>query len=170
MDPFLGEIRLFSWDWAPEGWLPCDGREMAIQQNMALFSLLGVTYGGDGRTTFRLPNLVGRTPVCYDPAHTKPNDYSDGSQSKSLPPTIIPLHSHTTKVAVDNATLAVPTDGIPATSSKNIYYPADNQKQPVALRADAISIAGSNTPISNYQPSIGMVFYMAISGIYPQRD
>lgn len=170
MDPFLGEIRLFSWDWAPEGWLPCDGREMAIQQNTALFSLLGITYGGDGRTTFRLPNLGGRTPVCYDPTHTKQSDYSDGSPSKSLPSTVVPLHSHTTKVAVDNATLAVPTNCIPATSSKNIYYPADNQKQPVALNANAISIVGSNIPISNCQPSIGMAFYIAISGVYPQRD
>lgn len=170
MDPFLGEIRLFSWDWAPEGWLPCDGREMAIQKNTALFSLLGVTYGGDGRTTFRLPNLGGRTPVCYDPKHTKQNDYSDGSPSKSLPSSVIPLHSHETAVAVDNATSVVPANGIPAISSKNIYYPADNQMQPVALRSDAISIAGSNTPISNYQPSIGMVFYIATSGIYPPRD
>lgn len=170
MDPFLGEIRLFSWDWAPEGWLPCDGRQLQIQNNVALYSLLGTIYGGDGKTTFCLPNLIGRTPVGFDPVHTKSNDYSDGIQSKTLPSSVIPLHSHETAVAVDNATSVVPANGIPATSSKNIYYPADDQKQPIALRADAISTTGSNTPISNYQPSIGVVFYIAISGIYPPRD
>lgn len=170
MDPFLGEIRLFSWDWAPEGWLPCDGREMTIQQNMALFSLLGTIYGGNGTTTFCLPNLIGRTPICYDPAYTKPNDYKDGNQAKALPTSVIPLHSHVTKVAVDNATAAVPTNGIPATSTRNIYAPVDPSKQPVALRADAVLPAGSNAPIGNYQPSIGVVFYIATLGLYPQRD
>ncbi len=173
MDPFVGEIRLFSWDWAPRGWLPCDGRELNIQQNVALYSLLSTTYGGNGTTTFCLPDLRARTPIGFDPAHPLPPDSKrqGGSATKVLPPTVTLAHSHQARASTEVATAATPASGIPAISPKKVYHAAPvAPAKPVTLRSDTVGIVGSSQGMDNTQPSIGSAFFIATTGNYPPQD
>lgn len=173
MDPFVGEIRLFSWDWAPRGWLPCDGRELNIQQYMALYSLLTTTYGGNGTTTFCLPDLRARTPIGFDPTNPPPSDSKrqSGSITKTLPTTVILHHSHQANASSAAATLSTPAAGIPAISTKQVYHaaPVDPVK-PVTLRSETVGFAGSGQGMDNTQPSIGSAFFIATTGNYPPQD
>ena len=173
MDPFVGEIRLFSWNWAPRGWLPCDGRELNIQQNVALYSLLSTTYGGNGTTTFCLPDLRVRTPIGFDPAHppVPTSKRQDGSATKTLPVAVIPAHSHQARASTEAATATAPAGGIPAISPKKVYHAAPvAPAKPVALRSDTVGFAGSGQPMDNTQPSIGSAFFIAPTGNYPPQD
>jgi microcystin-dependent protein len=162
MDPFLGEIRLFSIGFTPRGWLACEGQLLPVQQNAALYSLLGVQYGGNGSTTFALPDLRGRVPVGSGSTYVA--GQAAGEENHTLLVTEMPGHNHEVKAssaAVDvtspkNATWGSFAEGY-AASANTVLSPA------------AIGLAGSSAPHNNMQPYLALNFCIATSGIYPSR-
>lgn len=176
-DAYVGEIRLFPFDWAPVGWLPCDGRTLPIQNNQALASLLGNQYGGDGRTNFNLPDLRGRVPVSQgiNPKASPPVNYAVGSygglESVALTAAQVPPHTHSV-----NAVNAAATTGALVTTSNvllaqpptphNLYAPSGTT---VALAADSVSQEGAGAAHNNMQPSLVLNFCICTSGLYPPR-
>jgi microcystin-dependent protein len=165
-EPFLGEIRLMSFGFAPKGWAACNGQLLAINQNQALFSILGTTYGGNGQTTFALPNLGGRVPV-----HTG-GGFSLGQQggeaSHTLTANETPTHSH-----LWNASSAPATSGSPASAVLAASVGAAAFAPPSALVAmdpAAVSPAGGSQPHDNTQPYLTVSFCIALQGIFPSRN
>lgn len=171
-EPFIGEIALFAGNFAPMGWAFCDGSLISIPQNAALYSLLGTTYGGDGRTTFALPDLRGRAPISFGQGpglSNYPLGQKGGSESTTLTLAQMPAHSHTLNASNLPADKAVPTDNVLAaepTGSSAVYHavPANT-----ALNAAAIGPAGSGAPIDNRQPYLVINYIIALQGIYPSR-
>jgi len=174
-DAYLGEIRLFTMDWVPRGWLPCDGRSLPILGNQALASLLGAQFGGDGKTTFNLPDLRGRVPVSQgvnpltSPAVAYVVGTYGGLESVALTSTQVPPHTH-----LVNAVSAVGTIGAvagahfaqaPATHA--IYAPPTSTL--VGLAADTVSQEGAGAGHNNMQPSLVLNFCICTSGLYPQH-
>ncbi|WP_421546573.1 phage tail protein [Pseudomonas sp. QD4] len=185
MDPFLGEIRLFPWGWAPNGWLACEGQILNFQTYVALASLLGNRYGGDGRTTFGLPDLRGRVAMgvnlvasTVDPiigVHALAS--IGGTETVALGSSALPVHSHTAYASDAPGTMG-PAGGIPAVSSnsagavfKPTYVTANTTTPPSALVALNSATVGftQGLPLENMQPSIVGFFCIATSGIYPPR-
>lgn len=176
-EPFLGEIRVFAFEKIPKGWVPCDGRVMQIMQNQALYSLIGSTFGGDGRTTFNLPDLRGRTPVCM--SLTAPAVYQQGatggSDAVALNGSQVPAHSHTMNVyKEDGSAIALTSNFLGKNKAPtgitpfNVYAPYDATKA-VALNAATIQPAGEGAVHENRQPSLALSYCMATVGNYPTR-
>lgn len=165
LDFFLGELLLAPFGVLPDGFLPCDGRQLSIDENLALFSLLGTTYGGNGQTTFALPDLRGRVPVGaggFNPVY--PLGEKSGTPTVTLLSSNAPAHTH--NVA---ATSAASIDTIPA---GNFYAasPAHYQSTPNTYMAAAVvSVAGGNQAHPNMMPSIALNWLIAVEGIYPSR-
>lgn len=169
-DPFVAEIRIFPFNFAPKGWAWCDGQLLPLSQNTALFSLLGTTYGGNGKSNFALPNLQGRAPM--HPGQGPGLSLHDlgetgGSETISLLESEIPVHSHPI-TAVDmvadspsanDASLASPPAGNP-------YRTADNL---VGLSDYALSPSGGDAPHNNMQPYLTFYFCIALQGVFPPR-
>lgn len=181
-DPFIGEIRAFAFTFAPYGWATCDGQILNIPQNTALFSILGTTYGGNGTTTFALPNLSGRAPMDFGAGpNLTPRNWGDkiGDAAVALTTGNFPPHSHgfnaVTNTAAGTATAAdsyvakAPASGKPAVTT-NSFLP-----QPSAgtqLAADAVQLSGTaagTVPHNNMQPYLPVLLCVALSGIYPPR-
>lgn len=165
MEPFIGTIILFAGNFAPRGWAFCAGQLLSIAQNSALFSILGTTYGGDGRTTFALPDLRGRVPVGIGQGPGLPAvDLGEqgGAATTTLLATNLPAHSHSFALA------HAPADGKEAgyLASGEIYASAKNSVAP----ADTIGVAGNNAPVNNMQPYTGLNYIIALEGIYPSRS
>lgn len=183
MDNFLGEIRLFSWPKIPHGWLPCDGRVLTIQTYPALYSLLGVQYGGDGKNTFGLPDLRGRVAIglnsqasAIPPRPVRTLGQKGGTETVMLPATALIEHNHA--VQVSNATMgnSGPAGCFPATNAnansmpaQPTYATADKSKL-VALHPDTISSTPPQTAVPNIQPSICLNYCIATLGAYPSRQ
>lgn len=172
-EPFLAEIRIFGFNFAPRGWAFCDGQILPINQNQALFSLLGTTYGGDGRTTFALPDLRGRLPVHQGsgPGLT-PRSIGQryGSESTTLGSSNMPPHTHQALVSTATGTQANPDDGFLAASpSVSVYRP---QGGPGAMDAWTVTVSGNATPApqTNIMPFLCVKFIIALFGIYPSRS
>ena len=184
MEPFIGQVIMFGGNFAPRGWAFCEGQLLSVSANTALFSILGTTYGGDGRTTFALPDLRGR--VALQPGtgpglspHTL--GAKQGAETHSLTVANLAPHSHAGSVHVSsaNATASVPAAGnsiaAPGTGSGRNFAPTEgfNAVAPdVALGAGTVSTVntGSGTPVSNMQPSLGLNFIIALVGTYPSRS
>lgn len=166
-EPYLGEIKLFSFPFAPRGYAFCNGQLMAINQNQALFSLLGVVYGGDGTTTFALPNMQGRTPMHVG---STPQGTMDGQGGVTLTVQTMPVHTHLVSGTSATATKRPPTGHIFAndTSSDTDFFTAPANLVP--LSSQSISPSGGTTPHENMQPYIVLNFCIAISGIFPSRN
>ena len=165
-EPFLGEIKMGGWNFAPRGWALCNGQLLSIAQNTALFSLLGTTYGGNGQTTFALPNLQGRVPMHWGngPGLTpRVIGEVDGSETVTLMSTQIPAHNHALQGA-DEATTKSPANAVPAFASTPTYNPAAN------LAMTPTGIAGGSQPHENMQPSLAVTFVIALEGIFPSRN
>lgn len=173
-DPFIASVNLVGFNFAPHGWAFCNGQIMSIQQNTALFSLLGNYYGGDGRTTFALPDFRGRIPVGLGQGPGLSN-YGYGQMGGDPTVTLIlnemPSHSHTV-VCNDTAgarTLKdTPVDNIPAkssTSGKNYASTPNAQMSP-----NMVSVSGGNIPHNNMQPYLVLNYIIAITGTYPPRQ
>ncbi|HWI64815.1 MAG TPA: tail fiber protein [Symbiobacteriaceae bacterium] len=172
MDPFIGEIRIFAGNFAPYGWALCNGQLLPIQQNTALFALLGVTYGGDGKTNFALPNLQGRAPMHEGQGPGLTNrtlGESDGSQYVTLIQTEMPNHTHTAQCLSGTGTQSsteaavwgnIGRSGAPAYA----VGPVDKQ-----MNVQALQPAGSSMPHNNMQPYLGLTFIISLQGIFPQR-
>ena len=173
-DPFVAEIRIFPFNFAPKGWAFCNGQILPISQNTALFSLLGTTYGGDGKSTFALPNMQGNAPM--NPGQGPGLSLHDlgetgGTQFVTLLESEIPLHPHTMSVSsqlgtenqvnVNNAgQLFAMGDGV------NMYAPANNLT-PMAFQA--LPVAGGDQPHNNMQPFLTLNFCIALQGVFPPR-
>jgi microcystin-dependent protein len=168
-DPFLGEIRQTSFAFAPKGWALCDGQLLPINQNQALFSLLGTTYGGDGVRTFALPDLRGRSPV--HSSASIPLGNRQGEESHTLLGSEIPPHTHSLQGSADLGNAASPVGNLPAgkgRGGKDIYAPGSSALQP--LSPQAVAPSGGNQPHPNMQPYLTINFIIAMNGIFPPRD
>ena len=171
MDPFLAEIRIFPFNFAPKGWAFCSGQLMPISQNTALFSLLGTTYGGDGKSTFALPDLQGNVPMHQGQGPgLSLHDLGElgGSDTVTLLQSEIPSHSHTLRADVlDIAdTNAVSRNASYALSSGGTLYQAATNG---SLADTALAPAGGGLPHNNLQPYLTLNFCIALQGVFPPR-
>jgi microcystin-dependent protein len=168
-DPFLGQIGLFSFDYAPRGWAFCAGATIAISQNPALFSLLGTTFGGDGVQTFLLPNLQNRTPVAVGRGQgLSPYDLGQvgGESAHTLTQSEMPPHTHGASPATDTTQLSpVGRYWAPNTGGNNTYSAAANG----IMSPNAVGLTGGQ-PHPNMQPYIALNFCIALQGVYPSRN
>jgi microcystin-dependent protein len=163
-EPFLGEIRLVSFNFAPKGWALCNGQLLSISQNQALFALLGTTYGGNGIQNFQLPNYQARMPVHVGPGYVQ--GQSSGEAAHTLIQTEIPLHTHSAVGVTTNASSASASGNAWASSAQNPYSAAPNsQMSPLALAK-----AGGSQPHDNMAPYLTLNFIIALSGIFPSRN
>ena len=164
-EPFLGEIKIISWNFPPKGWAFCNGSLLPINQNQALFSILGTTYGGDGRVTFGLPNLQGRTPMHVGDGITLGE--LGGEATHTLNISEIPAHTH---VPVGN-TVTPPASTSPANSlwAPNNANPFNTQSNS-AMSPACISSAGGNQPHENMSPYLVLNFIIALQGIFPSQN
>jgi microcystin-dependent protein len=170
-EPFLGEIRMFGFNFAPRGWAFCNGQILSIAQNTALFALLGTTYGGNGQTTFALPNLQSRVPIHFGQGPGL-SPYSlgqlSGQENVTLLPTQMPAHSHSLACHTDDAATGIPNGNFPAASAQNIYASAATPGQ--FMNAGMVTVAGNSQPHTNIQPYLAINFCIALQGIFPSRN
>lgn len=164
-EPFLGEIRLFSFARIPRGWMPCNGQLLAINTNQALYSLLGTLYGGNGTTTFALPDLRGRVPVHIGNG-IKLGQIA-GEEAHTLTINEMPAHTHQVSGSSQNATVKVASGNVWGVTT-NAFY-TTNQPN-VSMSPQALSTSGSSQAHPNMQPYNVINYCMAIVGIYPQRN
>jgi microcystin-dependent protein len=178
MDPFLAQIILFAGNFAPRGWAFCEGQLLPIAQNQALFSILGTTYGGDGRTTFGLPDLRGRAPIHPGTGPGLSNHtlgQKSGQETVTLTTNQLPSHSHTahmmassgqgtTNTADGNALNHIPKGGTPP-----YFYNSDNPT--IAMNANSVVVdnAGGGQAVNNMQPVLALNYIIAVQGTFPSR-
>lgn len=176
MDPFVGQLMCVGFNFAPKGYAFCDGKLQSIQQNAALFSLLGTTYGGDGRTTFALPDLRGRSPIGMGNGpglNPVVQGEASGSQQVTLQVGQMPAHNHIL-AASGTATSTAPSGLVPATTSDSAAgaeVSAYGAATPgVSLAGNACGLAGGNQPFSIMNPYLGLNWIIALQGIFPSRN
>ena len=174
-NPFVAEIRIFTAGFAPKGWAQCDGQLMPISQNTALFSLLGTTYGGNGTSNFALPNLQGCAPMQagQGPGLTlRDLGETAGEQTVTLLQTEMPAHSHPA-LGATGSTSASPVSNAWASGAKlgggNIYTPSVPANN-IQMNPFALSVAGGSLPHNNMQPFLGLMFIIALQGVFPARS
>ncbi|WPU97009.1 tail fiber protein [Mucilaginibacter sabulilitoris] len=178
METYLGTVLMFAGNFAPRGWALCNGQLLSIAQNSALFSLLGTTYGGDGITTFALPNLQGRAPIHWGQSPGLTNRVigeASGSENVTLINTQMPQHTHTVSASAATGTQASPEGNVLALSSDpdvggaplNFIAPASIN---TTMAPAMISTAGNSQPHNNMQPYLAITFIIALEGIYPSRN
>ncbi len=174
-DPFVAEIRLFGFAFAPTGWARCDGQIMPISQNTALFSLLGTNYGGDGKSTFGLPDLQGAAAV-GDNADFAPGGATVqlgqrvGSETVTLLTSEIPSHDHAVSASGSIAELQAPAaDRALARSAGGAAYQSNANASRVAMSPQSLAPAGGTWPHENRPPSLAVNFCIALQGVFPQR-
>jgi microcystin-dependent protein len=171
-DPFVAEIRIFPFNFAPKGWAWCNGQLLPISQNTALFSLLGTTYGGDGKSTFALPNLQGSAPM--HPGQGPGLSLHDlgesgGSETVTLLESEIPVHSHTIQASNQDATDQSPVDELYAGGTGGIAMYATPGAL-TQLSPNALAAAGGDQPHNNMQPYLTLYFNIALQGVFPPRS
>ena len=162
-EPFLSEIRLFSFGFAPKGWALCNGQLLPINQNQALFSLLGTTYGGDGRTTFGLPNLQGRVPMHMGNGHTLGE--RAGTDTVTVSMSQMPAHVHIASASTANGDVPTPTPNMLG-SFNNGYRALSN---PIAIQPSTVSTVGGSQAHENRQPFLAVTYAIALQGIFPSQ-
>lgn len=172
-DPFVAEIRIFPFNFAPKGWAWCDGQLMPLSQNTALFSLLGTTYGGDGKSNFALPDLQGRAPM--HPGQGPGLSLHDlgetgGSETVTLLESEIPSHTHAVRASSDPADLqgATPNRCL-ARSNPGFAYQSTTNSNLVPMSDQALAPGGGDQPHNNLQPYLTFYFCIALQGVYPPR-
>ena len=164
-EPFLSEIRIMSFNFAPKGWALCNGQLLPINQNQALFSLLGTTFGGDGRVNFALPDLRARTPIHVGSGHTLGE--RGGEQAHTLSIAEIPTHTHTVNATSVTATTNNPSNTLLTAQStaSNLYASAASGL--VAMSASMVGNTGGSQAHLNMQPFLTLNFCIALQGIFP---
>ncbi|AQZ93699.1 phage tail protein [Halopseudomonas phragmitis] len=173
MDPFVGEIRIFGFNFAPKGWALCNGQLMPISQNTALFSLLGTMYGGDGKSTFALPDLQGSAPLqCGQGPGLTHRDQGEvgGSQTVTLLESEIPSHSHAWQASIRPANNGTPSGDVFLASASQSQLIMNASGANVMMAPEAIGPSGGSLPHNNMQPYLGMIFCIALQGIFPPRS
>ena len=163
-EPFLAEVRMVGFNFAPRGWAFCDGQILPINQNQSLYSLLGTTYGGDGRTSFALPDLRGRTPIHVGNGHTL--GQKGGEQTHTLSAAEMPQHTHSLQVSVSPANTSTASGNILAQSGQ-VYHEATDL---VAMRAGTVANVGGSQAHDNMQPYLAVNFAIAMQGLFPSRN
>ena len=168
-EPFLAEVRMVGFNFAPRGWAFCDGQILPINQNQSLYSLLGTTYGGDGRTSFALPDLRGRTPIHVGvsnggDSHTL--GQKSGEETVTLSASQIPQHDHVAQASDDNADSGDPIGRVLARSTSPTYHPPANL---TALHPLSVSSSG-NLAHDNMMPYLAVNFCIALQGLFPSRN
>ncbi len=172
-DPFVAEIRIFPFNFAPKGWAWCNGQLLPLSQNTALFSLLGTTYGGNGKSNFALPDLQGRAPM--HPGQGPGLSLHDlgemaGSEMVTLLQSEIPAHSHTWRSSSGDGNEQTPQNQLLATGVGGIAaYAASNAGGQVQLAVQAMTLAGGSQPHNNMMPYLTSYFCIALQGVFPPR-
>lgn len=171
-DPFLGEVRMFAGNFAPVGWVFCNGQLLSIAENDALYTLLGTTFGGDGQNTFGVPDLRGRTPIHQGQGNgLTPRVMGQvfGTETVSLTAAQSPSHTHAVHASSTHGAALTPTNGVWAGSSSGDFLYA-KAAPTVTMAASAVSPAGSSMPHENMAPFQAVSFIIATSGIYPPQS
>jgi microcystin-dependent protein len=163
-EPFLAEIRIFSFNFPPKGWAMCNGQLLPINQNQALFSLLGTTYGGDGRVNFALPNLQGRVPFHIGGGLVQ--GQSSGEAAHTLTISEMPAHTHVPVGSSNNASAASPANNLWASLSGGGYLPTAN----TTMNPASILNNGGGQPHDNMSPYLVLDFCIALQGIFPSQN
>ncbi len=170
-EPFIGEIRMFGFGFAPQGWAQCNGQLLPVAENTALFSLLGTTYGGDGRTNFALPDLRSRVPVCQGQGpglSSYAEGQAGGAETVTLAATQMPGHTHPVKASGSAADSDQPGGRTLARSAGHTYTAKPGTS--AVMNADMLGDAGGSQPHDNVQPYLAVNFCIALFGIFPSRS
>lgn len=172
MEAYVGEIRMFGGNFAPVGWALCNGQLLSISENDLLFALIGTTYGGDGQTTFAVPDLRGRLPIHMGQNPTTGTTYPLGQMGGTETVTLIsqqmPVHTHAVNATTVEGTQAGPSNAIWAASNLNEYSNAGVAD--TAMTGNAVSAVGGNLPHDNMMPSLCVNFIISLYGVYPQQS
>ena len=175
MDPFVAEIRIFPFNFPPKGWAWCDGQLLPLSQNTALFSLLGTTYGGDGKSNFALPNMQGNAPM--HPGQGPGLSLHDlgetgGSETVILLQSEIPAHSHTRRVSNQQGDVQQPTSTTSLARAIGAvpFVPGNPQPPLVSMSDQSLSPAGGDQPHNNMMPYLTLSFNIALQGVFPPRN
>lgn len=168
-NPYIGEIRMFGGNFAPQGWALCDGSLLPISEYTTLFTLIGTTYGGDGINTFALPNLQGRIPIHQGSGAgaTYLLGESGGVEAVTLITQTMPQHTHPVAAHASGGSQNDPTSGVWAGASRNIY--ASLSGAPANMNAGGIGIEGQNQPHDNLSPYLCVTFIISLFGIFPSQ-
>jgi microcystin-dependent protein len=170
-EPFVGEIRMFGFNFPPQGWALCDGQLLSISQNAALFSLLGTTYGGDGESTFALPDLRSRVPVSQgqgDGLSSYAEGQAGGTETVTLAAAQMPAHTHAVSASSSPAASERPAGRVLARSPDHSYIPEPDTD--TVMNAKMIGAAGNSQPHDNIQPYLALNFCIALQGVFPARE
>jgi microcystin-dependent protein len=168
--PYIGEIRLFAGNFAPAGWALCHGQLLPISEYEALFVVIQTTYGGDGQSTFALPDLRGRVPIHQGIGpglSTRVRGQSGGTETVTLTATQIPVHSHPQIVSAAPALSRSPQGNLPAVAQGDLYSTGTPD---TAMAATAIAATGGSQPHENMQPYVGLNFIISLFGIFPTQN
>ena len=172
-DPFVAEIRIFAGNFAPKGWAFCNGQLMPISQNTALFSLLGTFYGGDGKSTFALPNLTGSVAISQGQSPGNSERFlgePGGTQNVTLLQTEMPLHNHLIQGTTENGTLKAPSPTeFLARSKAGLNYQSNTSANLVQMNFQELAVTGSSSPHNNMQPFLTLTYIIAMQGVFPPR-
>jgi microcystin-dependent protein len=172
-DPFVAEIRMFGFSFAPKGWAFCDGQLLPISQNTALFSLLGTFYGGDGKVTFALPNLQGSVPIFWGQGSGLSQYFlgqQSGTESVTLLVSEIPVHQHVLRGTVEDATQgSLTANVVPAQAVNGNLYQTNASTGVTQMAPQALSPAGGSLPHNNLMPNLVVNFCIAMQGVFPPR-
>jgi microcystin-dependent protein len=172
-DPFVAEIRIFPFNFPPTGWAFCDGQLLPISQNTALFSLLGTFYGGDGKSTFALPNLQGSAPIHQGQGPGLSQYFlgqQSGSETITLLSTEMPIHTHIQMATVEDGTQGTLSQNVTlATSINGALYQKNVSANLVNMNFQALTVAGSSFPHNNMMPYLTLNFCIAMQGVFPPR-
>lgn len=163
-EPFLSEIRLFACNYAPQGWALCNGQLMPINQNQALFALLGTTYGGDGKVTFGLPDLRGRSPIHVGGAYAL--GQKSGEESHVLVAGELPAHTHVAQGSSATPNMASAAGNYWATQTSNAFAQTPNS----SMNPASVTAVGGSQPHENRQPFLALNFCIALQGIFPSQN
>jgi len=163
-EPFLAEIRMVGFNFAPRGWGFCDGQILPINQNQSLYSLLGTTYGGDGRTSFALPDMRGRTAIHFNSVHRQ--GQKGGENTHTLNVGEMPQHNHANIATTETANKPTPGNNLLAKTSNNIYATATNELE----SAGVMNNTGGSQAHENMQPYCAVNFCIALRGLFPSRN
>jgi microcystin-dependent protein len=166
--PYVGEIRMFAGNFAPAGWMFCEGQLLPISENETLFNLIGTTYGGDGQSTFALPDLRGRLAIHQGSGFTLAEN--GGVEQVTLTVNQIPAHTHAFLASANPASGSAPGNQLPAITQASTITPYGTDAPQVQLNPSSIGIVGGSQPHSNFQPYLCVDFIISLFGIFPSQN